>query len=153
MDCRRDNKALVMRLFNEVFTTRNLSAADDIMAEEFLEHAVEPFGREEPGPVQGPSHAREVVGWLRAQFPDLEMTIESIVADTDMVAVRVRSAGTNFGKLGGFAPPTNKRFVAEQSHWYRIAGGKLCEHWATRDDLTAMLQMGVIHPPGQPRAG
>jgi hypothetical protein len=35
----QDNKALVMRLFNEVFTTRNLSAADDIMAEEFLEHA------------------------------------------------------------------------------------------------------------------
>jgi SnoaL-like polyketide cyclase len=42
---------------------------------------------------RGPSHAREVVAWLRAQFPDLEMTIESIVADTDMVSVRVRSAG------------------------------------------------------------
>jgi predicted ester cyclase len=142
-----------MRLFNEVFTTRNLSAADDIMAEEYLEHAVEPFGGEEPGSVQGPSHAREVVAWLRAQFPDLEMTIESIVADTDMVAVRVRSAGTNLSKLGGFAPATNKRFVAEQSHWYRVAGAKLCEHWATRDDLAAMLQMGVIRPPGSPRAG
>jgi hypothetical protein len=45
----QDNKALVMRLFNEVFTTRNLSAANDIVAEEYLEHAVEPFGREEPG--------------------------------------------------------------------------------------------------------
>jgi hypothetical protein len=55
-----------MRLFNEVFTTRNLRAADDIMAEEYLEHAVEPFVGEEPGPVQGPSHAREVVAWLRA---------------------------------------------------------------------------------------
>jgi predicted ester cyclase len=62
----QDNKALVMRLFNEVFTTRNLRAADDIMAEEYLEHAVEPFVGEEPGPVQGPSHAREVVAWLRA---------------------------------------------------------------------------------------
>ena len=81
------------------------------------------------------------------------MTIESIVADTDMVAARVRSAGTNLGKLGGFAPPTNKRFVAEQSQWCRVAEGKLCEHWATRDDLSAMLQMGVIHPPGPPRAG
>jgi predicted ester cyclase len=79
-----------------------------------------------------------VVAWLRAQFPSLEMTIESIVADTDVVAVRIRSARTNLGKLGGFAPPTNKRFVAEQSHWDRVAGGKLCEHWATRDDLTAM---------------
>ena len=146
-------QALVIRLFNEVFTTRNLSAADDIVAEEYLEHAVEPFGQEEPGPVQGPSHAHEVVAWLRAQFPDLEMTIESIVADTDMVAVRVRSAGTNLGKLGGFAPPTNKRFAAEQSHWYRVAGGSSASTSATRDDLTAMLQMRVIHPPGPPRAG
>ena len=45
-----------------------------------------------------------------AQFPDLEMTIESIVAEADTVAVRVRSSGTNLGRLGGVAPPTNKRF-------------------------------------------
>jgi predicted ester cyclase len=148
----QDNKALVRRLFDEVFSTTNLGASDDIVAEEFVEHAKEPFGRDEPGPVQGPSHAREAVAWLRAQFPDLEMTIESIVADADMVAVRVRSTGTNLGRLGGFAPPTNKRFVAEQTHWYRVADGKLCEHWATRDDLSAMLQLGVIQPPGPPRA-
>ena len=40
----QDNKALVMRLFDEVFTNRNPDAADEIMAEEYLEHAVEPFG-------------------------------------------------------------------------------------------------------------
>jgi hypothetical protein len=56
-----------------------------------------------------------------------------------------------FRRLGGIAPATNKRFVAEQSHWYRVADGKLREHWATRDDLSAMLQLGVIHPPGPPR--
>jgi predicted ester cyclase len=143
-------KDLVRRLFEEVFTTQNLAAADEIMAEDYVEHAIAPFGREEPGRVHGPSHAREVVEWLTAQFPDLEMTIESVVAEGDMVAVRVRSAGTNRGKLGGFAPPTNKRFVAGQSHWYRVADGTLCEHWATRDDLSTMLQLGVIQPPGPP---
>ena len=147
------NRAIVTRRFDEVFTARNLDADDDIMTDRYVEHAVEPFGREEPGPVHGPSHAREVVAWLRAQFPDLEMTIESIVADTDLVAVRVRSAGTNLGKLGGFAPPTNKRFVTEQSHWYRVVDGKLSEHWATRDDLSAMVQLGVIHRPEPPPAG
>jgi predicted ester cyclase len=145
-----DGKALVKRLFDEVFTTENLAAADEIMAGEYVEHAREPFGTEEPGQVHGPSHAREVVGWLRAQFPDLQMTIESLIADGDIVAVRVRAAGTNRGKLGGFAPPTNKRFVAEQSHWYRVDNGRLCEHWATRDDLSTMLQLGVIQPPGPP---
>ena len=29
---------------------------------------------------------------------------------------------------------------------------KLAEHWATREDLPAMLQLGVIAPPGR-RAG
>jgi predicted ester cyclase len=143
-------RLLVRRLFDEVFTTHNLAAADEIMADEYVEHAIEPFGREEPGRVHGPSHARDVVEWLTAQFPDLEMTIESLVAEADMVAVRVRSSGTNRGKLGGFAPPTNKRFVADQSHWYRVADGRLCEHWATRDDLSTMLQLGVIQPPGRP---
>jgi predicted ester cyclase len=143
-------RALVRRLFEEVFTARDLSAADEIMAEEYVEHAVEPFGRDEPGLVHGPSHAREVVGWLTAQFPDLEMAIQSLIAEGEMVAVRVRSAGTNRGKLGGFAPPTNRGFVADQSHWYRVADRKLCEHWAIRDDLSTMLQLGVIQPPAPP---
>jgi predicted ester cyclase len=146
-----DGKALVRRLFDEVFTSENLAAADEIMAERYVEHAIAPFGREEPGQVHGPSHAREVVQWLTDQFPDLEMTIESLIADGDMVAIRVRSSGTNSGKLGGFAPPTNRRFGADQSHWYRVADGRLCEHWATRDDLSTMLQLGVIRPPGPPR--
>ena len=71
------NKALVLRLFDEVFTNRNPDAADEIMAEEYLEHAVEPFGREEPGLVHGPSHARQVVLWLQAQFTELLTTEDS----------------------------------------------------------------------------
>jgi predicted ester cyclase len=148
----QQNKALVRRLFEEIFTGDRSDASEKIMAEDYVEHAVEPFGTAEPGRVHGPSHAREVVAWLRGQFPDLEMTIEAIVAEDDMVAVRVRSEGTNLGRLGGIAPPTNKRFAAQQTHWYRVADGRLCEHWATRDDLAAMLQLGVIHRPGPPAA-
>jgi len=94
--------------------------------------AARPHARGGRCEVHGPSHARDVVEWLTAQFPDLEMTIESLVAEADMVAVRVRASGTNRGRLGGFAPPTNKRFVADQSHWYRVADGRLYEHRATR---------------------
>jgi len=41
-----------------------------------------------------------------------------------------------------------KSFAARQSHWFRIADGKLAEHWATRDDLSAMLRVGVLKRPG-----
>jgi hypothetical protein len=60
---------LVQRLFDEVFTTQNLAAADEIMAEEYVEHAIAPFGRQEPGRVHGPSHARQVVEWLNRAVP------------------------------------------------------------------------------------
>jgi predicted ester cyclase len=145
-----DAKTLVSRLFDEVFNEGRYEVADQIVAESYIEHAVAPFGRDEPGEVHGPTHAREVVEWLRAQFSDMRMTIEDVVADGDKVVVRVRSEGTNDGKLGGFAPPTGKRFSAEQTHWYRIADGKLCEHWAVRDDLSTMLQLGAVQPAGPP---
>jgi hypothetical protein len=48
--------------------------------------------------VDGPSHTRSVVEWLRAQFPDLCMTVEAVVADADTVAVRVLSEGTNWAR-------------------------------------------------------
>jgi predicted ester cyclase len=144
------SKDLVRRLFEDVFNEHRLDLSEEILAEEYVEHAVEPFAAQEPGQVHGPSHQRRVVEWLRAQFPDLRMTIRSIVAEGELVAVRVQSEGTNLGSLGGVAPPTGKRFIAEQSHWYRVADGRLCEHWATRDDLSAMLQLGVIRPPGRP---
>ena len=66
------------------------------------------------------------------------------------MAVRILSEGTNLGTLSGMVPPMGKRFIARQSHWFRVADGKLVEHWATRDDLTAMLQLGVVQPPGGP---
>jgi predicted ester cyclase len=149
-DVAEASKDLVRRLFEDVFNEQRLDLTGEIMAEEYAEHAVEPFGGQEPGQVQGPSHQRGVVEWLRAQFPDLRMRIQSIIAEGELVAVRIRSEGTNLGSLGGVAPPTGKRFAAEQSHWYRVADGRLCEHWATRDDLSAMLQLGVIRPPGRP---
>jgi predicted ester cyclase len=84
-----------------------------------------------------------------ARYPDLHMTIEAIVVEADTVAVRILSEGTNLGPLNEVVPPTGKRFAARQSHWFRIQDGKLADHWATREDLVAMLQLGVVQPPGQ----
>jgi|SRR5918993_1980928 predicted ester cyclase len=142
------NKELVRRHFEEIFNRRNLDVCDEIMAEDYVEHAVAPFGQSAPGRVNGPEAMRETAEWLLAQFPDMRMTIEAMVSEGDTVAVRVLSEGTNPGPLNGVVPPTGNRFSACQSHWYRVAGGKLAEHWAT--DLPAMLQLGVIQPPGGP---
>lgn len=77
-------------------------------------------------------------------------TIEAIVSDGDTVAVCVFGEGTNLGKLNGVVPPTGKRFSSTRAIGSGFDNGKLAEHWATRDDLTAMLQLGVIARPGPP---
>jgi predicted ester cyclase len=137
---------LVRRLFDEVFNQRDFGCLDEIVAPEYVEHAHAPFGLDEPGAVNGPEHMRGVVDWLTDQFPDMRMTLLDLVGDGDTVAARVLSEGTNTGLLNGFIPATGKSFSAEQSHWYCIAGGKLAEHWATRDDLRTMQQLGVVQP-------
>jgi predicted ester cyclase len=144
------NKELVRRHFEEIFNRRNLEVCDEMMAEDYVEHAAAPFSESAPGRVDGPEAMRQNADWLLAQFPDLHMTIEAIISEEDTVAVRVLSEGTNLGPLNGVVPPTGKRFRARQSHWYRIEDGKLAEHWATREDLPAMLQLGILETPGLP---
>ena len=43
------NKALVRRHFEEIWNRKDLAAADELMAQDYLEHAVAPFGQSEPG--------------------------------------------------------------------------------------------------------
>ena len=147
------NKELVRRHFEEIFNRQNLEVCDEMMAEDYVEHAAAPFSESAPGRVNGPKAMRQTADWLLAQFPDLHMTIEAILAEGDTVAARILSEGTNLGSLNGVVPPTGKRFSARQSHWFRVEDGKLTEHWATREDLPAMLQLGIVEAPDGPPSG
>ena len=140
------NKDLVRRWFEEGFNERDTDVFAELASTNYVEHATEPFRTEEPGKVEGPKHMQSVIEWMVAQFPDVRMTVVALASEDDVVVARVLTEGTNLGKLGGVIPPTGKRFSARQTHWYRVRDGKLAEHWATRDDLTAMMQLGVLAP-------
>lgn len=143
----QQNVDLVRRHFEEIWNQRLPSACDELMAEDFVENGAAPFAAQGPGRVSGPASMRATVQWLTTQFPDLTHEIEAIVADGDLVVARVRARGTNLGRLNGFLPASGKRFDYAQSHWFRVVDGQLAEHWANRDDLSAMLQLGVVTPP------
>ncbi len=138
----------LVRAWIEAFSSGRNREGTPIVADAFVEHAVAPFGGEAPGLVDGPAHLREVSAWLRAQFPDIRMEVEAMAAEAGLVAVLVRSSGTNAGPLNGVIPPTHRRFSSRQTHWFRVADGRLAEHWATRDDLSTMLQLGILPGPG-----
>ena len=141
------NKLLVRRLIEEVWIGGSAAAAEAVVASEYIEHGADALGAPGPGAVNGPQHALRVGQWLHEQFPDLETTIEALIAEGDTVAVRTSSNGTNLGRFGGVLPATGKRFVSSQTHWFRVAEGKLVEYWAVRDDLSTVLQLGIVQLP------
>jgi len=139
------NKRLVRRALNEVFAGGNLGVVDEIFHPDFVNHEAGP--RTPPGP----EGLKMTVRWLRDAFGDLHYDIQDEIVAGDKVVVRVISSGRHTGEFIGFKP-TGKAFGAQQIHIYRIADGKIIEHWSSRDDLSQGIQLGLI-PVGRQGAG
>ncbi|WP_405182490.1 ester cyclase [Nocardia sp. NBC_01377] len=104
---------------------------------------------------RGPAAYYATALWLRAAYADLHHTIESAVVDGDLVALHTTMHGRHVGPFVAYGadgqvdqvfPPTGKTFAVTQSHWLRIADGKVIEHWANRDDLGQAVQLGWVPP-------
>jgi predicted ester cyclase len=141
------NEETIRRWVEEMWNGRQYDLCEALIAPRFVEHAHAPFSEHGPGEVDGPDTRRASMEWLLGQFPDFSMEIAALVAQRDMVAVRVVSTGTNLGAVNGVLPASGRSFRAEQTHWFRMTDGKVAEHWANRDDLTSMLQLGVVTKP------
>lgn len=110
----------------------------------------EPPATQQPGP-KG-FHATAL--WLRAAFADLAFEIHSAVVEGDVVVVHNTMSGRHHGPMvqyeGGEVtavfPPTGRTFASTQSHWFRVADGKVIEHWANRDDIGTAQQLGWVPP-------
>ena len=81
-----------------------------------------------------------------AAFPDRHTTSLEIIAEGDKVVHRLSGEFTHQGVFMGI-PPTGKRV-----HWscidiWRIAEGKLTEHWVEADMLGMMQQLGLVPSP------
>ena len=82
-------------------------------------------------------------GLLRAGFPDFTFTVEDLVPDRDRVAVRVTVSGTHDGDFMG-RPATGRRFEVTSVGIFRVAGGRLAEHWGVFDQLGMLGQLGAL---------
>ena len=74
---RAEGQLIVRRLFDEVFNARAYEVIPELVSDDFVEHAIAPFGAEPPGAVAGVAHMQSVVEWLTAQFPDICMSVEA----------------------------------------------------------------------------
>ena len=130
------NKAVVLRYIEEVWNQHDLGVIDDLVSPEYVNHAASTEEYRRGG-------ARRIWEWVLSVFPDHRFDVEDVAADGHTVAVRGTMVGTHEGELMGIAP-TGKRVAAQQSHWFRVVDGRLAEHWAVRDDLGMLQQLGVM---------
>jgi predicted ester cyclase len=59
------------------------------------------------------------------------------------VAIFCTMTGRHTGEFMGI-PATHRPVASSQAHRVRFQDGKSIEHWAVRDDLTLMQQLGVF---------
>ncbi|SOB88819.1 ester cyclase [Streptomyces sp. 1331.2] len=107
---------------------------------------------------RGPQAFHATALWLRAAYSDLRWTIEEAVTEGDLVVLHTTMSGRHTGTFvtydeharpSGAFPATGRTFSVTQTHWCRVADGRLIEHWANRDDLGQALQLHWIPPtPG-----
>jgi predicted ester cyclase len=94
---------------------------------------------------------RQIVQAWRTAFPDLHYTVEALLAEDDQVAGHFTLSGTQHGPLRLWAwpmlPVTGKHFTVKQMHLFRLRDGMFVEHWAVRDDLGMLEQLGHVTPP------
>jgi steroid delta-isomerase-like uncharacterized protein len=143
MSTSEENKAVVRRQEEELFTRGNLDAADEIYAPGYVGH--DPSNPED---IRGLEAAKQAAADYRRAFPDLRVTVEDLIAEGDKVVARLRFRGTHRGELDGIAP-TGRRVDCSGIVVSRMEGGKIAEDWANFDDLGMMRQLGVLPESGE----
>jgi steroid delta-isomerase-like uncharacterized protein len=137
-----ENKALVRRFYEEI-DKGNLGAMDELVAEDYINHSPPRL----PGLAPGREGLKQAFKIFWEATPGRH-EIEDQIAEADRVVTRMTAYGRHVKDLPGIAARGQElKMTAVAIH--RIAHGKIVEHWAGRDELGLMQQLGVIHLPQQ----
>ncbi|MGD2048899.1 MAG: ester cyclase [Chloroflexota bacterium] len=137
-----NNKVLVQQFIDEVMNNGNTAAiADFCVAESMFAGGIE-------GQIKS----------MKTAFPDIQFTVDEILAEGNKVAVRVTTRGTNSGPLVGLpafgrmetpVPPTDKSVTGSGMYVFKVLDGKIASYAAELDQIGLLRQMGwTFMPPG-----
>jgi steroid delta-isomerase-like uncharacterized protein len=131
-----DNKAIALRAWEVLFNQRNLDALSEFYATDAVWHQ----------PDRDLQGLEEVKQWLARPFkafPDLNVSVEDVIAEGEKVVIRYTSRGTHQGETEGLGPPTGRRIELEGLAMQRFEGGKIVEFWDRFDTLSLLQQLGL----------
>lgn len=137
-----ENKETIRRFAN-VINSGDLSKLDDLCAEQFVYKSS--AGEEYHG-LEG---AKDLMNSYREAFPDLEISLEEIVAEGNRVFSIYRQTGTHEGELMGIEP-TNEKMDLKIAALATFENGKVVEQFDTYDSLELLKQLGVVSEEVRP---
>ncbi len=113
------------------------SVLDDLVAEDMVNHAAGPQGRE---------GLRRILRMIQDDLGPVTMEQHHLVGDDDLVAQHLTLHGTHRGStmpLLADVPVSNRPVSWTFIHLWRVANGTIVEHWACRDDMGLLDQFRV----------
>jgi steroid delta-isomerase-like uncharacterized protein len=128
-----ENKALARRSWE---AANNPDTIDEVYAADLVWH-------EPDQDIRGYEQAKQFVSTFFTAFPDLNATVEDVIAEGDKVVTRWTIRGTHQGEIEEFGPPTGKQAELQGISIHRIADGKIVEEWNRYDNLSLLQQLGL----------
>ncbi|MCL5951837.1 MAG: ester cyclase [Chloroflexi bacterium] len=151
-----DNKTIVRKMF-EAWNRGDLEAVQGYWSSDTINHGrfadSDPRDQRMPRGIDG---LRRVLNSLQTAFPDRRWDVTDTIAEGDRVMCRITVSGTHRGipampvEGGPFLQaiqPTGLHYSVQHMHAFRIADGKIAEHWAARDDLALLEELGGLPEP------
>jgi steroid delta-isomerase-like uncharacterized protein len=128
----------IMIRFTEFINTASETLAAELISPDAIFHVP---GRSEP--MRGPAGYLAIIQMMRGGFPDIQWTIEEMVAEGDKVAARFTMRGTHLGTFFG-TPSTGKKIAVQALNIYRLSGGQIVEETGQPDLLGLLQQIGAV---------
>jgi len=141
-----DNKAIVRRLYEEVWNKRKLEVINEIISPSHALQASNIFGSS-----IGPEAYKRNALLFFAGYPDLHWTIEDTIAEKDKVVACWTISGTHKGDYLGVSA-TNKKISVDGMTVHHITNGKIMDSYVSWDIWGMMQQLGVVPVLGQTKS-
>lgn len=134
-----ENKALVTQWF-DALGSGDADGVAALAADDVVFHDATPEGSEETGGTEDWANSRQ------ADYPDLTVTVDRLIAEGDLVASAQHYTGTQQGdtedQLG--LPVTGVKVEWLSMAHFRFECGKIAEIWTVADELGRLERLGII---------
>jgi len=120
-----------------------INTADEHLAQQLISPLAKFHVPGQPEPLQAPGGYLMIIGMMRSGFPDIQWTLEEMVAEGDKVAVRYTMRGTHQGVFLG-VQPTGKPIVVQAINFYRLVDNQIIEEYGQPDMLGLLQQIGAV---------